>query len=211
MNFERKEEFKSAKDIKQIFDISASTLRNYSDIGKIETIRSPGGKRFYNISDVRKLFGEKRINKEENEGVYCYARVSSKKQQEDLVRQVEYLKSKKPFAKIIFETGSGLNYHRKGFQSLIKEIIRGKCKEVVLTYRDRLCRYGFEMFEFLCQEFGVKILVLNEDIKNDESEFARDIIDICNYYVANYNGKKSAFYREQKQNLKNQENKSEDS
>lgn len=207
------EKFKSAKEIKEIYAVSSSSLRNYGDSGKIEIVRSPGGKRFYNIQDVRAIFGHKIFGEEKasaDANTYCYARVSSKKQEEDLTRQIEFLQNRTKGAKIIHEVGSGLNFHRKGLQSLIRAVIRGKCKKVVITYRDRICRYGFELLEFVFKEYGVEILVLNENITEggNESEFARDILDICNYYVASYNGKKSALYRK---NLAQQKNKGENS
>jgi hypothetical protein len=66
----------------------------------------------------------------------------------------------------------------------------------VVTYRDRLCRYGIELFERIFREFDIEFVVLmQEDSTSDTTEFAKDILDVCNFFVAQYNGKKSAKYR----------------
>ena len=57
---------------------------------------------------------------------YYYARVSSKKKEDDLNRQIEYLKqymsNKYQTFEIIFDVGYGINYNKKGLQPLIEKI-----------------------------------------------------------------------------------------
>jgi predicted site-specific integrase-resolvase len=77
----------------------------------------------------------------------CYCRVSSRKQKEDLQRQVEYMKEKYPEHRIITDVGSGINYERNGLNEIIDIAIRGELEELVITYKDRLTRFGYEMIE----------------------------------------------------------------
>ena len=85
----------------------------------------------YSVADVEKIFGnQERINEKKK---ICYARVSSEKQKEDLNRQCEYLRQKCPDHELIKDIGSGLNWKRKGFTSILEQSYRGDIEEVVVT------------------------------------------------------------------------------
>ena len=93
-----------------------------------------------------------------NRIVIGYCRVSSNKQRDDLERQIEnmelYLTSQgKPF-EIISDIGSGINYKKKGLKEVIKRISQNKVEKVVVLYKDRLLRFGFELVEYI--DVGVK-------------------------------------------------------
>ncbi|NEQ86669.1 MAG: recombinase family protein, partial [Moorea sp. SIO2I5] len=92
----------------------------------------------------------------------CYCRVSSTKQRDDLARQVAYLHSLFPEAEIIKDIGSGLNYNRKGLRTILERVVSGDQLTVVVTCRDRLTRFGFELIEYLVGLNGGKILVLDQ-------------------------------------------------
>lgn len=49
-----------------------------------------------------------------------------------------------PIDEIYTDIGSGMNFKRKNFLKLIKEINEGKIKSITIAHRDRLCRFGFE-------------------------------------------------------------------
>lgn len=120
----------------------------------------------------------------------CYCRVSSNKQKEDLERQIKFMKEKFPTHTIIQDIGSGLNYKRKGLQELMEKAINGEIEELVIAYKDRLTRFGYEMIEWLISKYSNgKITVIN---KNEEEtpveELTKDIVSIMNVYVAKVNG-----------------------
>lgn len=194
--------FIPASIVKRYFNCSNSSLINWASQGKIKFIKSPGGKRFYLFEDIIKISG---ISIEmENRKTICYARVSSSKQKEDLKRQVSLLKDIYPNEEIITDIGSGLNYNRRGLQNLLKRISNKEIDRVIVTYKDRLCRYGIELIEWIFNYFNVelKILSKNNELLEDPSisDFSRDILDICNYFVAKYNGKKAKKYKEIRKN-----------
>ena len=54
-------------------------------------------------------------------------------------------------AKVIKDIGSGINYRKSGLKKLIKEIILGKVRRIVVTYQDRLLRFGCEMVQQICK------------------------------------------------------------
>ena len=101
---------------------------------KIETIRSPGGKRYYNVEKYLKEQGLicKKVNKKEikctnledikdieTKVKICYARVSSRGQKNDLERQKELLKSKYPDYILIEDIGSGINLTKRGLLKIL--------------------------------------------------------------------------------------------
>lgn len=183
--------------------ISTSTLRNWGNSGRIRT-RKPGGKRFYNIEDVRREIGETPIiaNRETGQ-IVGYARVSSHHQKEDLHRQEEYIRTHSEIGeegRVITDIGSGLNYNRKGLTKLLTQVEYGEISMVVVTYRDRLCRFGFEIIERIFRKNNTKLLVLcTEDYdEQGEKELANDLLDVCNYFTAKRNGRKAARYRKER-------------
>ena len=159
---------------------SVSSLRQWSNEGKIKTIRSPGGKRFYYLPDIKALSG----NSKEERTTLCYARVFSKKERENLQTQVDLFKTNFPYAEIISEISSGLEFNRKWLQYTLKKVSSGTVERVVVTNKDRLCRVGIELFEFILREHNVELLVLVQESKfNDTNESARDIRDMCERFV----------------------------
>ena len=49
---------------------------------------------------------------------------------------------------IISDIGSGINYKKKGLKELMKRISQNKVDKVVVFYKDRLLRFGFELVEY---------------------------------------------------------------
>ena len=182
--------FVPAKEVVKIFKVHYDTLYKLEREGLIEVVKTPGGKRLYNIA---KFIKENKINGKEMDKTkrkICYCRVSSKKQAKDLERQVKYMQEKYPKHEIIKDIGSGLNFKRKGLREIIGAIMREEIKEIVVTYKDRLCRFGYELIEWMVEEFlGGKIKVENEDEEETpQQEIAKDILQIMNVYVAKING-----------------------
>jgi predicted site-specific integrase-resolvase len=81
---------------------------------------------------------------------FLYSRVSSKKQLDDLSRQTEFLRSYRPeYASYdaITDIASGINFKRRGLQTILDACLQRVIGEVVIAHRDRLCRFGFELVE----------------------------------------------------------------
>jgi len=125
---------------------------------------------------------EQNINiKKVKRNIY-YCRVSSHQQKDDLKRQIEYMKKEYPTYEIIKDIGSGLNFKRKGLKKLIKYTINGEINEVVIAYKDRLCRFGYELIKHIIEEYsGGKIIKLTE-------EMTKDLVSIINICSARING-----------------------
>jgi predicted site-specific integrase-resolvase len=181
------------------FDITSGALRLWAESGKIRFLRPNGtGRRIYNIEDVKRIFDIEEDIVERK--TICYARVSSSHQKEDLQRQIEFLEERYPDTEIIKDIGSGLNWKRPGFNSLLERISKGDVKAVVVTYRDRLCRFGIELIEWIFKKADVKLLVLDR-IANEKSatvELSEDLLAITTVFVARNNGLRAGMYRREK-------------
>jgi putative resolvase len=183
-------EFVNMKDAEKILGLSKSTLRNYEKEGKIETIRTETGWRKFN---VKKYLLDNNIEvKEEIKKNFIYCRVSSYDRKEDLARQVEFLQSKYPLYEVITDIGSGINFKRKGLKKLIKLAIANELNEVIVTYKDRLCRIGYELVEFIFKDYSnAKIIIENTEEKNINEEITQDLIEIITVYSSKLHGRRS--------------------
>jgi len=184
----------SGKKASEILKVHQRTLHNWDRKGIIETIRSPGGRRLYNVNKYLAEYENDYINEEEEEDndkmKIAYIRVSTYGQKDDLERQKTYMKKKYPKHKLIEDIGSGINFNRKGLRKIIKWAIEGKVKELVVAYKDRLTRFGYELIEDIIKEYsGGKIRVINKKEEEEpEIELAKDVLQIMNVFVAKNNG-----------------------
>ena len=179
------------KKVLEKLDIHYQTLNNMVKRGDIEIKRTGNSKMLYNLD---KYLRKNNIVKDKGKLNICYCRVSSKKQKEDLERQVKYMKKKYPNNKIIKDIGSGLNFERPGLRELIRLAIEGEINEVVVTYKDRLARIGYELIEWIIKSNSDgKIKIENKkEEETPEEELTNDILTIMNVYVAKINGRRSA-------------------
>ena len=114
---------------------------------------------------------------------------------DDLERQIEnvtwYLAAQgKPF-EIISDIGSGINYKKKGLKELIKRISQNKVEKVVVLYKDRLLRFGFELINNLCKKFNVEIEIIDNTEKTEEQELVEDLVQIISVFSCKLNGKRA--------------------
>ena len=118
-----------------------------------------------------------------------YARVSYVGQINDLERQIKLLKEKYPKHELIKDVGSGLNMNRKGLRKIIDYAITGDIEEVVVVYKDRLTRYGYELIEDLIKKYSNgRIILLDDKKKEAKEELVEDVLQIMNIFVAKING-----------------------
>jgi predicted site-specific integrase-resolvase len=159
------------------------TLRKYADEGKIKSIKNEAGQRLYDVESYQR--GATRA------AVVCYCRVSSAKQRDDLARQVEFMRQQYPDAEIIKDIGSGLNFKRKGLQALLVRLMRGDKLKIVIACKDRLCRFGFELFQFMVEQNGGEILVLDRTVHCPETELTADLLAILHVFSCRMHGLRS--------------------
>lgn len=195
--------------IRKHFDISAQTIRRWVDEGKIKSLKLPESKnRLIDYEDFLEYMGANSdTNTPDPKESICYARVSSLHQKPDLERQIKYLQDEFPEYRIVKDIGSGLNWKRKGLQTLVEQVLERKIQRIVVTHSDRLSRFGFDMLQWLFKKFDCTILVLNKTTdSNPQFELSEDVLSVLNYFTAKNNGIRSAQNRKNR-NAKSQENK----
>lgn len=163
--------------------VSKETLRTWEAEGKITATKTPGGHRRYNIPTFSK-------DAEPSYPHRCiiYARVSSSKQSSDMERQIEYLKDRFPTYEVISDIGSGINFKRKGLLSILDLAMQGKLKDVVVAHKDRLCRFGFEIFQHIFKHTGATITIIDDSNDDPTDDLSKDIISIITVFSARYHG-----------------------
>ena len=195
------EEFVSGLKASEILGVHQRTLYLWDKKKIIDTIRTPGGKRLYNVKKYLSSIEKNKSNvsyvnnpsinsKFINKNNYIYARVSSIGQKEDLERQIKLLSNLYPDYKIITDIGSGMNLNRKGLRKIIDEAINNNINEIVIAYKDRLCRFGYELIEDIIKKYSNGKIIIIEDIKKKEikEELVDDVLQIMNIFVAKING-----------------------
>jgi putative resolvase len=188
-----KELYVGGKKACEILGVHQQTLYNWDKKKLIDVIRTPGGKRLYNVNkylEENKIKAPVKVENEKKQKKLCYIRVSTVGQKDDLERQKKYMKDKYPNYEIIEDIGSGINFNRRGIRKIIRMAIAGEVAELVVAYKDRLTRFGYELIEDLITEYSNgKIIIENKkEIEDEKEEIVEDVLQILNVYVAKMNG-----------------------
>lgn len=174
-----------ASEVLQLLKITRPTLTKYVKEGKIKVIVKGNGQYDYDIDSVYRM-----LNKDIERKTYLYARVSTIKQKKDLENQIQLLKNYcfqngLQINGIYTDVASGISFKkRKDFFIMLDDIIAGKVKKVVITYKDRLSRVGFELFSYLFKKYGCEIIVVSEvgSEKLDSEEIFEEIVSLLHCY-----------------------------
>lgn len=184
--------------------VTPQTLRTWHKEGRLTpAFITDGGHRRYTHKQYLEFVGE--TSNQTTKLNIGYVRVSSKKQSDDLTRQAQlmenYLIAKgKPF-KIIQSVSSGINYKNPQLHELIRMVVNKEVDTVYVIYKDRLVRFGFELLEFLFNEFGVSIEVVNQHFESAQEELVTDLIQIITVFSAKLNGKRKTKVQNFKKDL----------
>lgn len=170
--------------------LSTATLRAMDARGTLKTVRTDGNQRRVPLSEVERLQGRP------GRGVaLVYARCSTHKQTENLERQVgrllEYATGTGLKVELFKDIGSGLNENRAQFKKLLTRLPSEDVACVIVEYRDRISRYGFQTFASYCSGLGVEVKVLQDaEPKEFEQELAEDMIALIASYSARLYGRR---------------------
>lgn len=177
----------------KLINRTEQTLRNWDKNGKLKPayIDKDTGYRYYTDEQLKIYNGEKVKDKQ----IIGYCRVSSQKQKEALNRQIENVKTYM-YAKgyqflIISDIGSGINYQNKGLNKLVNMVLNEEVSKIVILYKDRLVRFGYELIENICQSKGVDIEIIDNTERTDEEEMVEDLIQIITVFSCKLQGKRS--------------------
>ena len=174
---------------------TTKTLRNWDKEGKLKPARiEQSGYRYYSEEQLQQFLGlpqEKPTQKK----IIGYCRVSSTKQKDDLERQLEYVKlymcAKGYQFEIITDIGSGINYNKKGLHQLLDMVMSSEVEKIVVLYKDRLIRFGYELIEHLCYKFGTVIEIIDTTEKIEQQELVEDLVQIITVCSCKLQGKRA--------------------
>ena len=173
------------KEVKKLLNVTNRTINNYVRQGKINFIKINDKHYIYNDDDVYSLINKKHTDKYD----VTYSRVSLSKQKNDLISQNERLYNYAISNGYIVhkqyeDVKSGMNFNdRKQLNLLLNQVIENKIGVIIIENKDRLCRFGFDLFENFCKQFNTKIIVTsNIDNKSYEQELTDDLIAIIHYF-----------------------------
>lgn len=190
----------TAQEVLRTLQITRPTLTKYVKNGVIKVTVKGNGRYDYDADSVYKM-----LNKDIERKTYVYARVSTSKQKADLENQINLLKT------FCFQNGyvingifqdvaSGISFDKRTqFFEMLDDIIAGKVNKVVITYKDRLSRVGFELFSYLFKKYGCEIIVMSEvgSEKLDSQEIFEEIISLLHCYSMKlYNNRKKKQIKE---------------
>ena len=183
----------SINKFSKILGVSAQTLRNGNKKGKLHPHHtSSNGYRYYSHEQLNQVMN---VKPNLDRIVIGYCRVSSNKQKDDLERQIENMKlyltaQGKPF-EIISDIGSGIDYKKKGLKELMKRISQNKVDKVVVFYKDRLLRFGFELVEYIASLYDCNIEIIDHTEKTEQQELVEDLVQIITVFSCKLQGKRA--------------------
>lgn len=202
-----KKEYYSIGQAAEFLGLSIFSLRNYHRDGNlIPDYITPGGSRRYSKHQLEAFSNS---SKKSNRKTIAYARVSSKKQESDLKRQVEnletYMVAKGYKFELITDIGSGINYSKKGFVKLLEKIENNEVDKVVVLYKDRLLRFGYDLFEKICQLHDTSIEIVSDAGEIPEEELVNDLIQVVTVFSCRLQGRRSKKTKELLKELTNED------
>lgn len=187
--------------------VSTVTLRRMQETGELIPAHiSNGGTRYYSTEQLTEFIKPEQDDKKK---IIGYCRVSTLSQKDDLKTQVDNVKSYM-YAKgyqfeIIEDIGSGINYSKSGLHKLLSMINNKEISKIVILYKDRLVRFGFEMIEYLCQINDVEIEIIDNSTQSKEQELTDDLIQIITVFANRLYGQRSKKTKRLIEEVKNNE------
>lgn len=173
------------KEFAELVNVSVKTLQRWDRNNVLKAYRTPTDRRYYTYEQYLK-YKDITIDTT-NKKTIIYTRVSTNNQKDDLLNQIEFLQN---FVnargiivdEIIQDIGSGLNYNRKKWNSLIDSVMRNEIDTIIITHKDRFIRFGYEWFERLLLKYDTKLLVVSNESLSPQEEVVQDIISILHIF-----------------------------
>ena len=181
--------FISIREAVAITGLCNQTLRKLADQNKIKTYKTMSGQRKFDKKSLQEMCNPTDFvstNEDNTKQNFIYTRVSSKNQLDDISRQIEFIKTKNTeynLYTIISDVGSGINFKRKGLSTILECCMKQNIGNIVITHKDRLSRFGFDLIDNIVQKSGGKIIIIDDEKnKSTEQELSEDLLSIVHIY-----------------------------
>ena len=164
--------------------MSPETIRRMDNDGRFPARRSTTGQRYYDDADVRRFLNLPIAN---HAATVVYCRVSSSSQRRDLQSQILCMENFCSSSGIVVdewisEVGGGMNMKRPKFLDLVFRISQGQVCHLLVSHKDRLSRFGFDLIEGLAERMGCKITVVNQPSSSPDSELVEDLLAVVHTF-----------------------------
>ena len=177
-------------EAQELLSVSRSTMERWEREGKIVPVRN-GRTKYFKVEDLEKLVGTK-LRQSARQRV-AYIRVSTQSQKADLNNQQMAIETfavatGRAIDMWLSDIGSGLNFKRKNFLRLIDMIENDEVEELIVTYKDRLTRFAFELIEERCRIKQTKLTVINLPSSSPQEELVNDLMDVIHVFSSRLYG-----------------------
>jgi len=172
----------------KLIGVSPKTLQRWDREGILIAYRTPTNRRLYTFDQLNEILG-----KRQNRQTVIYCRVSSPAQRPELNNQIEAMKAYClaggiSVGEIVSEIGGGMNFKRPKLRKLLLGICSGEINQVVVAHKDRLARFGFELFEYICEINGCQVIVANNEKFSPQEEMIQDLLAIVHTFSSRLHG-----------------------
>lgn len=76
-------------------------------------------------------------------------------------------------------------------KELIKRISQNKVEKVVVLYKDRLLRFGFELVEYIASLYNCDVEIIDNTEKSEQQELVEDLVQIITVFSCKLQGKRA--------------------
>ena len=80
---------------------------------------------------------------------------------------------------------------KKGLKELIKLISQNQVDKVVVLYKDRLLRFGYELVEYIASLYNCEIEIIDNTEKSEQQELVEDLVQIITVFSCRLQGKRA--------------------
>lgn len=163
------------------YNVTYRTVWNWIKQNKLQIQRT----------DTNRIIIVEDEDKNINENVAIYARVSSTENKNNLSKQRERLENYcaakgYKIIKSVEEIGSGLNDNRKKLESLLLD---ESIKKIVVEHSDRFSRFGMNYITLLLKMQGREIEIINTQ-NNDRDDLMQDFVSIITSFCTRLYGQR---------------------
>ena len=164
---------------------SVRRMQELDRTGELIAHRTETGRRYYTQEQLDAWLGLTPSSPQKK--TVAYARVSNYQQKDDLQNQMDFIVQYANGAGLILDErisdiGSGMNYDRPKWNKLLKDVEAGLIGQIIVTYKDRFTRFGFDWYDRFCHDHGCEITVLNNPVTSPDEEMTEDLISIIHVF-----------------------------
>ena len=180
------DEYISIREASKLTGICPQTLRKLSDQNKLKAYKTLSGQRKFEKQYLEEFCtGAAHSDDKRKRKNFIYARVVSEDDMDELQRQIQVMKDADEMFEtytVISDIGQGTNLKRKGLSVLLDACLDKQIGEVVITHKDKLSRFAFDLIQQIVIKAGGWITIVKDEKNKTDSELSEDLFIIAKTY-----------------------------